>query len=359
MKWPVVDARSGRRCRPARATTGSVCRRRPRSAAAQALQVGEPRSGAAAAARDVRSSVVDDVVGPAGEAVQRVDGGAPGRGQQPGGEEVRPAVAGVEPAASRVGGAQRRFGGCRRRPVRGRSWRGFRPSGRRPCRVRTGRGGRACGAAPVIRAAASLPEMSTVGRRRPGWCRSPRARRCPCRARRLRGRNGPVWAKVWAAENGVPAACPCAGPVGGGDQALLLDGVAEARSGRGAPARRGAVAVARRRASLPVAAAPADVGVGAGREDVVDVAAGRGERGSVAVGRVISSDGSLISRPVAVSSSKVRRQARAEGEGVVGQSGPRAVGAGVQDDGRRRVPQRAAGGAGRGRAAGRRRAGRR
>ena len=51
--------------------------------------------------------VVDDLVGVAGEAVQRVHGGPPGRREQPGGEEVGAAVAGVQRAARGVGGPQR------------------------------------------------------------------------------------------------------------------------------------------------------------------------------------------------------------------------------------------------------------
>ena len=54
----------------------------------------------------VAVEVVDDVVGPAGEAVQGVHGGAPRDGEQPGGEEVGLAVPGVEATALRVGGAQ-------------------------------------------------------------------------------------------------------------------------------------------------------------------------------------------------------------------------------------------------------------
>src|SRR5690606_31066957 len=51
----------------------------------------------------VVEDIVEDVVGAAGEPVQRVYGGPLLRGEQPGGQEEGPAVFGVEPAAAAVG----------------------------------------------------------------------------------------------------------------------------------------------------------------------------------------------------------------------------------------------------------------
>lgn len=150
------------------------------------------------------AEVVDDVVGVAGEAVEAVDGRAPLGGEQPGGEEVRPAVAGVEGAAGAVGGAQGgvgdtggvEFAGAHRVP---------------PVVAAAARRGRAGPpGSPVTRAAASLPEISTVGMPTPGVVPQPASTALAVPRTRLRGRNGPVWAKVWAAEKGLPAAWPWA-----------------------------------------------------------------------------------------------------------------------------------------------------
>src|SRR6478752_1027230 len=99
--------------------------------------------------------------GPAGEAVQRVHGAASFDRQQPGGEEVGPAVPGVELPAPGVGVAQVGSGD---------------PGGiqftaaHRLCPSRTGGRRRAAvvRARPVMRAAASLPLSRTVGTPTPG-----------------------------------------------------------------------------------------------------------------------------------------------------------------------------------------------
>src|SRR5581483_10127734 len=69
---------------------------------------------------------------------------------------------------------------------------------------------RAAPGSPVTRAAASLPEMIAVGTPTPGVVPQPARTAFSVPLTRLRGRNGPVWAKVCAAENGVPAPWPCA-----------------------------------------------------------------------------------------------------------------------------------------------------
>lgn len=61
---------------------------------------------------------------------------------------------------------------------------------------------------PVTRRAASFPDSRTVGTPTPGVVPDPASTTFAYPGTRLRGRNGPVWAKVCAAENGVPAACP-------------------------------------------------------------------------------------------------------------------------------------------------------
>jgi hypothetical protein len=61
-----------------------------------------------------------------------------------------------------------------------------------------------------MRWAASLPEMSTGGIPTPGVVPQPARTAFSSPRTRLRGRNGPVCASVWAAEKGVPAAWPAA-----------------------------------------------------------------------------------------------------------------------------------------------------
>ena len=63
---------------------------------------------------------------------------------------------------------------------------------------------------PVTRAAASFPEISTGGTPTPGVVPDPARTAFSSPRTRFPGRNGPVWANVCAAENGVPAAWPCA-----------------------------------------------------------------------------------------------------------------------------------------------------
>ena len=71
---------------------------------------------------------------------------------------------------------------------------------------------------PVIRAAASFPEMRTVGRPTPGVVPHPAKTALAIPDTRLRGRNGPVWKRVCAVANGVPSACPMCAPVVRGDE---------------------------------------------------------------------------------------------------------------------------------------------
>ncbi|QGK69436.1 hypothetical protein GIY23_07780 [Allosaccharopolyspora coralli] len=68
---------------------------------------------------------------------------------------------------------------------------------------------------PVTRRAASFPDNRTVGTPTPGVVPEPASTTLSYPRTRLRGRNGPVWAKVCAAENGVPAACPDEAQSGG------------------------------------------------------------------------------------------------------------------------------------------------
>src|SRR5687767_10317729 len=56
-----------------------------------------------------------------------------------------------------------------------------------------------------IRWAASRPEISTGGTPTPGVVPAPANATLSAPRTTLRGRNGPVWAKVWARPNGVPA----------------------------------------------------------------------------------------------------------------------------------------------------------
>ena len=114
-----------------------------------------------AAGGPVVAEVVDDLVGVAGEAVQRVHGGPPRAREQPGGEEVGAAVAGVERAAGRVGGPQRRVGdpgGVELSPPARHRWR----AARRP-------------PAGAARSAAASPVGSSAGAR--GLRRAPAASR--------------------------------------------------------------------------------------------------------------------------------------------------------------------------------------
>ena len=129
-----------------------------------------------------------------------------------------------------------------------------------------------------MRAAASLPEMSTVGTPTPGVVPQPASTTLSVPRTRLRGRNGPVWAKVWATENGLPAAWPCAAQSTGVTSRSSSMAVREAVQAPALQLGEQAVAVARAQVA-PRAGAGADVGVGAGRQDVVEVAARRREGG--------------------------------------------------------------------------------
>ncbi len=96
--------------------------------------------------RSVPIEVVHDVVGPAGEAVQGVHGGAAFERQQAGGQEVGLAVTRVEPSATGVGGAERGIGDSgrvefttahRHLPGPGREWETGRPRSAAGARVRS------------------------------------------------------------------------------------------------------------------------------------------------------------------------------------------------------------------------------
>src|SRR3712207_3121991 len=63
---------------------------------------------------------------------------------------------------------------------------------------------------PGRRAAASLPEIRTMGTPTPGWVPEPVKTTLGRDGCRLPGRKGPVWVKLCAAANGVPAAMPWA-----------------------------------------------------------------------------------------------------------------------------------------------------
>ena len=142
--------------------------------------------------------VVENVIGAAGESVERMDRRPLLGREQPGGEEERTAVLRVEHPAPFVGVAQGRIvhtggvelGANHVRPL--------------PICVATFRV-----AAPVIRSAASLPESRAVGTPTPGTVDDPASTTFSIPRTVLAGRNGPVWAKVCASANGVPAAIPC------------------------------------------------------------------------------------------------------------------------------------------------------
>ena len=61
---------------------------------------------------------------------------------------------------------------------------------------------------PVIRSAASRPDMSAVGTPTPGTVDDPASTTLSTPRTVLAGRNGPVWPNVCASANGVPAAMP-------------------------------------------------------------------------------------------------------------------------------------------------------
>ena len=143
--------------------------------------------------------VVEDVVGAAGEPVQRMDRRALLGGQQPGGEEERPAVLGVQQRGTvgrRPAGPDRAH---RRRRVRSGSCLPASDAGRDP----------AGSTAPVTRSAASRPDIRAVGTPTPGTVDEPASTTLSMPRTVLAGRNGPVWPNVCASANGVPATMPC------------------------------------------------------------------------------------------------------------------------------------------------------
>ena len=62
--------------------------------------------------------------------------------------------------------------------------------------------------APVIRSAANRPDSKAVGTPTPGTVDDPARTALSMPRTVLAGRNGPVWPKVCASANGVPAAMP-------------------------------------------------------------------------------------------------------------------------------------------------------
>ena len=121
---------------------------------------------------------VHHVVGHAREAVQRVDGGPLGGGEQPRREEVGAPVGGVEGPAAGVGLAQRGRGDPGRVEL---ARRGLRRRHRRRH-----------AASPTMRCAASLPDTTTVGTPTPGVVPHPASTTFSTPRGRLPDRNGPV-----------------------------------------------------------------------------------------------------------------------------------------------------------------------
>ena len=132
----------------------------------------------------------------AGEPVQRVHRRTLVGCEQPGGQEEGAAVLGVDGAAAPVGLAQ----AGSRTPA---------ASSSEPImRCTTWLIGPAVRARPVIRSAANRPDSSAVGTPTPGTVDDPASTTLSMPRTVLAGRNGPVWPKVCANANGVPATMP-------------------------------------------------------------------------------------------------------------------------------------------------------
>ena len=84
-----------------------------------------------------------------------------------------------------------------------------------------------CGSTPVIRSAASRPDISAVGTPTPGTVDEPASTTLSMPRTVLAGRNGPVWPNVCASANGVPAAMPCRAQSAGVDDVQQFGVVAE------------------------------------------------------------------------------------------------------------------------------------
>ena len=123
--------------------------------------------------------IVEDVVGDAREPVQRMHSGALSRRQQPGGQEEGLAVAGVQAAALPIGVAQRRVPDTRRVEL-----------GVDHGRLTSEVGWLAC--TPVMRSAASRPDMIAVGTPTPGTVEDPASTTLSTPRTVFAGRNGPV-----------------------------------------------------------------------------------------------------------------------------------------------------------------------
>ena len=236
---PVTRAR----CAPAPRPPGPCC---ARSAARRPDRLGQFRQvgGDLPRGRRPAGAVVHDVVGPAGEAVQRVDrrplgprsaagwrGSTSGRARALSSPAAR--VGGAQPGIGEPGGVQfradhewLRWPGRSRRPRgAGRHAASVRPAG-----AAAGRG--RCRAGDPVRGEPPGDQHGRARRRR-AWCRSRPAPRCPCRAAGCPAGTGRSAGTVCATENGVPATSPWRGPVGRRDHLAHVD---RRRPGPGSPA---------------------------------------------------------------------------------------------------------------------------
>src|ERR1700712_5506563 len=146
--------------------------------------------------------LVEYVVGQPGETVQGVYGWALGRGEQPRREEEGPAVLRVQLATALIRMAQ--MGITYSRRVEFRTHHDCRPPMSRVRGLDDGR----CSTAPVMRSAARRPDRIVVGTPTPGTVEPPASTALSMPRTVFVGRNGPVWAKVCASANGVPADMP-------------------------------------------------------------------------------------------------------------------------------------------------------
>ena len=101
-------------------------------------------------------------------------------------------------------------------------------------RVGLGRGWAPGSRGPVIRSAARRPETSAVGTPTPGTVPQPASTTLSTPRGRLPGRNGPLWPKECANENGVPATMPCRAQSAGVTTSRTLTVVSSPGSSRSA-----------------------------------------------------------------------------------------------------------------------------
>ena len=182
------------------ASTGSSLPPASRSAKKRSPEVGERRFAADVGRRV--AEVVDDVVGVAAEAVERVHVVALGRRQQRRSTSSRWCRAGGSAARQCAYERSQAWSSSRGRP-RG---------SQRPARRRAAR------------------RSAPSARRRPGTVPEPAKTSPGARRSTLAGRNGPVWRKRCDSANGVPRSMPWRCPVQRVDELLDLDvvGIAEA-----------------------------------------------------------------------------------------------------------------------------------